>query len=92
MIIKQPIKANEIDRMYLVGNASGLNCLIVDAMIDTAGTLGKASQHLSDHAVRRLIDINPRCSLIPLDHDLDNVARNPCSEYRHALMAPTPWN
>ncbi|ETV92002.1 hypothetical protein H310_13528 [Aphanomyces invadans] len=48
MVIKQPIKANEIDRMYMVGNASGLNCLIFDDMIDTAGTLGKTSQHLSD--------------------------------------------
>lgn len=54
MIIKQRIKANEIDRMDLVGNVEGSDCIIVDDMIDTAGTLCKAAQHLADHGARNV--------------------------------------
>lgn len=54
MIIKQRAKANEIDRMDLVGNVQGSDCIIVDDMIDTAGTLCKAAQHLADHGARNV--------------------------------------
>lgn len=54
MIIKQRVKANEIDRMDLVGNVEGSDCIIVDDMIDTAGTLCKAAQHLADHGARNV--------------------------------------
>ncbi|OQR98599.1 ribose-phosphate pyrophosphokinase [Achlya hypogyna] len=54
MIIKQRVRANEIDRMDLVGNVSGSDCIIVDDMIDTAGTLCKAAQHLADHGARNV--------------------------------------
>lgn len=54
MIIKQRIKANEIDKMDLVGNVEGSDCIIVDDMIDTAGTLCKAAQHLVDHGARNV--------------------------------------
>ncbi|KAF1787779.1 Ribose-phosphate pyrophosphokinase, N-terminal domain [Phytophthora cactorum] len=54
MIIKQRIKAGEIDRMDLVGQVEGSDCIIVDDMIDTAGTLCKAAQHLGDHGARNV--------------------------------------
>ncbi|CAI5725284.1 unnamed protein product [Hyaloperonospora brassicae] len=54
MIIKQRIKAGEIDRMDLVGQVKGSDCIIVDDMIDTAGTLCKAAQHLADHGARNV--------------------------------------
>ncbi|RLN57025.1 hypothetical protein BBJ29_001350 [Phytophthora kernoviae] len=54
MIIKQRIKAGEIDRMDLVGQVEGSDCIIVDDMIDTAGTLCKAAQHLADHGARNV--------------------------------------
>jgi ribose-phosphate pyrophosphokinase len=37
MIIKQRVKAGEIDRMDLVGSVSGCDAIIVDDMVDTAG-------------------------------------------------------
>ena len=44
----QRAKANEIERMDLVGNVEGCDAIIVDDMIDTAGTLVKAAQSLAD--------------------------------------------
>ena len=43
MIIKQRVKAGEIDSMDLVGTVKGSDVIIVDDMIDTAGTLTKVS-------------------------------------------------
>jgi ribose-phosphate pyrophosphokinase len=37
MIIKQRAKANEVDRMDLVGSVQDSDVIIVDDMIDTAG-------------------------------------------------------
>lgn len=54
MIIKQRAKANEIDRMDLVGSVDGCDVIIVDDMVDTAGTLCKAAQVLKDHGARNV--------------------------------------
>lgn len=54
MIIKQRVKANEVSKMDLVGNVEGSDCIIIDDMIDTAGTLCKAAQHLVDHGARNV--------------------------------------
>ena len=40
---KQRKKANFIDNMELIGNVEGKNVVLVDDMVDTAGTLTKAS-------------------------------------------------
>ncbi len=54
MIIKQRTKANEVDRMDLVGNVEDSDVIIVDDLIDTAGTLCKAAQVLKEHGARRV--------------------------------------
>lgn len=41
-------KANVVDVMNVIGEVSGRNCLIVDDMIDTAGTLTQSAQALKD--------------------------------------------
>lgn len=43
MIIKQRSRPNEIGRMDLVGSVEGSDAIIVDDMIDTAGTLCEAA-------------------------------------------------
>lgn len=54
MIIKQRARANEVDRMDLVGSVVDSDVVIVDDMIDTAGTLGKAADVLVANGARRV--------------------------------------
>ncbi|GMH68764.1 hypothetical protein TL16_g05005, partial [Triparma laevis f. inornata] len=54
MIIKQRARAGTVDSMDLVGDVSGCDCVIVDDMIDTAGTLCKAADVLHDKGARRV--------------------------------------
>jgi ribose-phosphate pyrophosphokinase len=54
MIIKQRARANEVDRMDLVGSVVDSDVVIVDDMIDTAGTLAKAADVLVANGARRV--------------------------------------
>ena len=45
-------KANVIDVMNVIGEVRGKNCLIVDDMIDTAGTLTQSAQALRDKGAK----------------------------------------
>eukprot|EP01138_Halocafeteria_seosinensis_P009153 gb/GECG01009354.1/.p1 GENE.gb/GECG01009354.1/~~gb/GECG01009354.1/.p1 ORF type:complete len:451 (+),score=42.68 gb/GECG01009354.1/:1-1353(+) len=54
MIIKQRPKAGQIERMDLVGSVEGSDCIIVDDMIDTAGTLCSAADMLKAHGARNV--------------------------------------
>ena len=54
MLIKQRSGANKIDRMDLVGSVKGADCIIVDDMIDTAGTLCEAARELKKHGAQRV--------------------------------------
>lgn len=54
MIIKQRGKPGQIDSMDLVGTIDDSDCIIVDDMIDTAGTLCKAANQLKEHGARRV--------------------------------------
>ena len=42
-------KANHVDILNVIGDVEGKNCLIVDDMIDTAGTLTQSAQALKDN-------------------------------------------
>eukprot|EP00919_Chromeraceae_sp_WS-2016_P036163 GHVR01085844.1.p1 GENE.GHVR01085844.1~~GHVR01085844.1.p1 ORF type:complete len:535 (+),score=115.37 GHVR01085844.1:206-1606(+) len=54
MLIKQRRVANEIERMDLVGSVFESDVVIVDDMIDTAGTLCEAARELRRHGARRV--------------------------------------
>jgi ribose-phosphate pyrophosphokinase len=54
MITKQRTKANEVEKMTLVGDVNGYDCIIIDDMIDTGGTLCKAAQTLKDHGANKI--------------------------------------
>lgn len=54
MIIKQRARAGTVDQMDLVGDVKDCDCIIVDDMIDTAGTICKAAAVLKDKGARRV--------------------------------------
>ena len=54
MIIKQRPKAGQIERMDLVGSVDGCDVIVLDDMIDTAGTLCAAASRLKANGARRV--------------------------------------
>lgn len=48
-ILKRRVEAGKVDAMHLAGDVTGCVCVIVDDMIDTAGTLVKAADMLAEH-------------------------------------------
>ena len=54
IIDKRRPKANEAQVMNIIGEVEGRHCLIVDDMVDTAGTLCKAAQALIDHGADKV--------------------------------------
>lgn len=49
---KERKKANVVDEMFLIGDVADRNVILIDDMIDTAGTLCKASDILMKHGAR----------------------------------------
>lgn len=54
MIVKQRARAGSVDQMDLVGDVTNCDCILVDDMIDTAGTLCKAADVLVANGARRV--------------------------------------
>lgn len=54
MIIKQRARAGTVDKMDLVGDVADCDCILVDDMIDTAGTICKAAAVLKEKGARRV--------------------------------------
>ena len=52
IIDKRRPKANVAEVMHVIGEIEGRNCVIMDDMIDTAGTLVKAAEVLKDRGAR----------------------------------------
>lgn len=55
IIDKRRPRANESQVMHIIGDVSGRNCVIVDDIVDTAGTLCKAAGALKDHGAKRVV-------------------------------------
>lgn len=55
IIDKRRPQANEAQVMHIIGEVSGRTCLIVDDMVDTAGTLCKAAAALKEHGATRVV-------------------------------------
>ncbi|MEB2344051.1 MAG: ribose-phosphate pyrophosphokinase [Deltaproteobacteria bacterium] len=49
IIDKRREQANVAQIMHIIGDVEGQNCLIVDDMVDTAGTLSEAARALREH-------------------------------------------
>ena len=49
---KERKRANEVGKMMLIGDVKGKNAIVVDDMVDTAGTLTKAADMIAEKGVR----------------------------------------
>lgn len=55
IIDKRRPKANESQVMHIIGEVENRRCVIVDDMVDTAGTLCKAAKALKDHGAQKVV-------------------------------------
>ena len=55
IIDKRRPTANDAQVMNIIGDVESRSCLIVDDMVDTAGTLCKAAEALKDHGAQRVM-------------------------------------
>lgn len=55
IIDKRRPRANVAEVMHIIGEIEGRTCLLVDDIIDTAGTLCSASKALKQHGAKRVI-------------------------------------
>ncbi|MBN2886130.1 MAG: ribose-phosphate diphosphokinase [Chromatiaceae bacterium] len=54
IIDKRRPRANEAQVMNIIGDVEGRSCVIVDDLVDTAGTLCRAAEALKDHGAKRV--------------------------------------
>ncbi|MBB3189758.1 ribose-phosphate diphosphokinase [Halomonas cerina] len=55
IIDKRRPSANQAQVMHIIGEIDHRTCVVVDDMIDTAGTLCKAGEALKEHGARRVV-------------------------------------
>lgn len=55
IIDKRRPKQNEAQVMHIIGDVKDRECVIVDDIIDTAGTLGKAAEALKQHGAAKVV-------------------------------------
>lgn len=75
IIHKERPKASVISRMVLIGDVKDRQCLLVDDMADTCGTLGKAAQTLLDNGAKSVSALVTHAILS--GNAIDTIERSP---------------
>lgn len=89
IIDKRRPKPNESEVMNVIGDVSGKNCIIVDDIIDTAGTLCKAVQALYDRDAKT---VRAYCTHAVLSGNAcDKLAASFITELVVTDSIPLPW-
>ncbi|AUB84301.1 ribose-phosphate diphosphokinase [Candidatus Thiodictyon syntrophicum] len=55
IIDKRRPKANEAQVMNIIGDVDGRSCVLIDDLVDTAGTLCRAAAALKEHGAQRVV-------------------------------------
>nr|WP_299240400.1 ribose-phosphate pyrophosphokinase [uncultured Halomonas sp.] len=55
IIDKRRPQSNQAQVMHIIGEIQDRTCVVVDDMVDTAGTLCKAAEALKDHGAKRVV-------------------------------------
>lgn len=106
IIDKRRARANESEVMHIIGDVKDRDCVIVDDMVDTAGTLCKAAAALKNNGARRVVGYitHPVLSGKALDNisssEPDEIvvtdtiplsqAAKACHKIRQVTIAPMP--
>lgn len=90
MIIKQRAGPNKIERMDLVGSVDGCDCIIIDDLIDTAGTLCQAAEVLKQNGARKVYAFATH-GLLSKDAIL-KIEKSPLDEVIITNTIPMPGN
>ena len=68
VVAKRRISANEVASAHLVGEVEGRDCILVDDLTTTCGTLIAAAEKLVDRGARRIFAAVTHCCLTPVGH------------------------
>jgi ribose-phosphate pyrophosphokinase len=55
IVDKRRPKANVSQVMHIIGDVQDKTCILIDDLVDTAGTLGKAADALMENGARRVV-------------------------------------
>jgi ribose-phosphate pyrophosphokinase len=73
MCNKSRVKANEVATMQVIGDVKGYDVVIVDDMVDTAGSITKAAQLLKEQGANSVRAIASHCIMSgPADKRIEN--------------------
>jgi ribose-phosphate pyrophosphokinase len=78
IIDKRRERANESEVMHLIGDVDGKDCVIVDDLVDTAGTICHGAKALMDHGAKSVVV----CATHPVlsGPALERIVASPISE------------
>jgi ribose-phosphate pyrophosphokinase len=65
VIDKRRVRANEVAEMHIIGDVAGHYAVLVDDLVDTAGTLTKAAQAIVDHGAEGVCAVASHAVLSP---------------------------
>ena len=72
---KQRKKANEVATMQIIGEVEGMDVVLVDDMVDTAGTIAKAANLMLENGANSVRAIATHCIMSgPADERIENSA------------------
>jgi len=74
IIDKRRPQANQAQVMHIIGDVEGKTCVLIDDMVDTAGTLCKAAEALKNHGAEKVVALatHPVLSGPALDNITDS--------------------
>lgn len=68
-------KANEVDDMQIIGEVKGMDVVLIDDIVDTAGTITKAADLIMSHGARSVRAMASHCIMSgPADERVQNSA------------------
>ena len=78
IVDKRRVEMNVAEVMHVIGDVHGRTCLVIDDLIDTAGTLVKTAQALKDNGAATVFACASHAVLSP--PAVENISRSPLTQ------------